>query len=140
MPVFTCCVCYRLLFRQQVKCCNINKFPNTELFLRCITVNNMHKPQTTCKEDCQLCPKWICFTCNQHVIKNCIPNQASVNQLHLDEQPDCLKILNHLRKHLVSPVIPFMKILSLPKGSQKGIHGPVVCILSNSSTTTKITV
>ncbi|XP_053406580.1 uncharacterized protein LOC128559306 [Mercenaria mercenaria] len=135
MPVFTCCVCNRLLFRQQVKCCNILKFPNKELILCCIYANNMHKPQTTCKEDCKQCPKWICFICNHHLMKNNIPNQSSLNHLNLDKQPNCLQTLNNLEKHLVSSVIPFMKIVSLPKGSQKGIHGPVVCVPSNISST-----
>jgi hypothetical protein len=68
-------------------------------------------------------------------LKKKIPSQASLNHLNFDEQPDCLKTLNNLEKHLVSPVIPFMKIVSLPKGSQKGIHGPVVCVPANISTT-----
>ncbi|WAR24826.1 hypothetical protein MAR_038495 [Mya arenaria] len=134
-PIYICCVCNRLLFRQQVKCCDIHKFPKAELTLRCIYANNMHKPQTECTKDCSDCPKWICFTCNNNLVKNKIPNQASLNHLNLDQQPDCLKKLNTLEKHLVSPVIPFMKIVSLPKGSQKGIHGPVVCVPSNISTT-----
>lgn len=39
--------------------------------------------------------------------------------------------LSELNKHLVSPVIPFMKIVNLPKHTQKGIHGPVVSVNSD---------
>ncbi|WAR14429.1 PIF1-like protein [Mya arenaria] len=131
-PIYICCVCNRLIFRQQVKCCDIHKFPKAELILRCIYANNMHKPQTECTKDCSDCPKWICFTCNNNLVKNKIPNQASLNHLNLDQQPDCLKKIEYFGKTLI---IPFMKIVSLPKGSLKGIHGPVVCVPSNISTT-----
>lgn len=32
-----------------------------------------------------------------------------------------------------------MKILGLPKGGQKGVHGPVVCVPSNSESDIHIT-
>ena len=41
-----------------------------------------------------------------------------------------------IEKHLVTPVIPFMKIIPLPKGQQKGLHGPVVCVPSDISSLT----
>ena len=37
---------------------------------------------------------------------------------------------NTIAKHLMTP---FMKIVPLPKGQQKGLHGPVVCVPSNIS-------
>ena len=134
MPIFTCCVCFRLLFRRQVKLCDVSKFPNREIILRCIIVNSMHQPEN-CAKDCRLCAKYVCLTCNRHLLNNNIPNQASLNHLHLAEQPECLKTLNALEKHLVSPIIPLMKIVTLPKGSHQGIHGPVVCVPNNIKTT-----
>lgn len=52
--------------------------------------------------------------------------------------PECLCGLNQLEKHLISPIIPYMKILPLPKGQQKGVHGPIVCVPSNMSKITEI--
>lgn len=42
-----------------------------------------------------------------------------------------LSELNKLERHLVSPVIPFMKIVNLPKYTQKGIHRPVISVRSD---------
>lgn len=50
---------------------------------------------------------------------------------------ECLCELNQLEKHLISPIIPFMKILQLPKGQQKGVHLPVVCVPSDMSKITE---
>ena len=42
-----------------------------------------------------------------------------------------------LERHLIAPVIPFMKMISLIKGAQKGIHGQVVCVKADVNTTAK---
>lgn len=47
------------------------------------------------------------------------------------EVPQSLKTLSSLEKQLVSKIIPFMKILSLPKGAQHGLKGQVVLVPSN---------
>lgn len=70
--------------------------------------------------------QWIC--CHDNFNKNNMPCQSQDNNLHMCDIPSELSNLNILETHLVTPVIPFMKIVALPKGSQKGIHGPVVCI------------
>ena len=59
-----------------------------------------------------------------------MPPQAVANKLAI-KHVDTLDPLNDLEAHLISPCIPFMKIVALPKSAQKGIHGPVVCVPSN---------
>ncbi|KAJ8027671.1 hypothetical protein HOLleu_29678 [Holothuria leucospilota] len=61
--------------------------------------------------------------------------QAQVNNMKPSDQPPELSQLNCLERHLIAPVIPFMKISSLPKGAQKGLCGPVVCVVSNVTAT-----
>ena len=56
----------------------------------------------------------------------------------VSKKPECLQQLNQLEKHLISPVIPFMKILLLPRGQQKGVHGPVICVPANLSAVANI--
>lgn len=75
--------------------------------------------------------QWICITCANSLTKKKIPLQASVNNLRVIEVPQSLKTLSSLEKQLVSKIIPFMKILSLPKGAQHGLKGQVVLVPSN---------
>ncbi|KAJ8040058.1 hypothetical protein HOLleu_14250 [Holothuria leucospilota] len=69
------------------------------------------------------------------MIKLKIQCQAQVNNMKPSDQPPELSQLNCLERHLIAPVIPFMKISSLPKGAQKGLCGPVVCVVSNVTAT-----
>ena len=80
--------------------------------------------------------KWICKTCHENIGKFKIPTlaTATVNKLSLHEQPPELSKLNMLERHLIAPAILFMKMLILIKGSQKGIHGQVVCVKSDLNT------
>lgn len=134
MPCYVCSVCNRQMFRKQVKLFKIQKYNDEEYIKKCINLNGLHEPLANCSNDCLQCAKWICFTCDRNLALNRFPNQSSANNLALPQQEECLQHLNNLEKHLVSPIIPFMKILPLPKGQQKGIHGPVVCVPSNLST------
>ncbi|XP_006822000.1 uncharacterized protein LOC102807333, partial [Saccoglossus kowalevskii] len=60
-----------------------------------------------------------------------MPAEAVANNLDLKAIPDELKCLNDLEEHLVALHIPFLKMLALPRGGQKGVHGPVVCVPSS---------
>lgn len=60
-----------------------------------------------------------------------MPPEAAANKMHLDPVPEELSCLNSLEQHLISLHIPFMKVMALPKGGQKNIHGPVVCVPSD---------
>ena len=57
------------------------------------------------------------------------------NNLQPLDLPNHLQDLNTLEQFLITPVLPFMKIISLPKGLQKGIHGPVVCVPADVNAT-----
>ena len=63
-------------------------------------------------------------------ISKLLNNLSSNNLEHMDVGTVWAE-LSELNKHLVSPVIPFMKIVNLPKHTQKGIHGPVVSVNSD---------
>ena len=131
MPNFICCICYRFCFRKQVTGLNIEKYDCKDLVRHCIVDRAKHATTDVCEKSCPLCREWICRTCNQHFQNGKMPNQAFMNNLGLPQLPECLQNLNQLEKHLISPMIPFMKIMTLPKGLQKGIHGPVVCVPSD---------
>lgn len=112
-PTYECCVCTRFLYRTSVKHVSDNLISQSSTVL--------------CMNKCQ----WICITCANSLTKKKIPLQASVNNLRVIEVPQSLKTLSSLEKQLVSKIIPFMKILSLPKGAQHGLKGQVVLVPSN---------
>ena len=59
-----------------------------------------------------------------------LPVQAKANGLQLDTVPPELNDLNTLELRLISLRIPFMKLLALPSGKQRCIHGPAVNVPS----------
>ena len=136
MPTFVCAICFQQLFKKQVKLFQVNRYDDSEYAIECLNANNLHEQHVDCPDDCSGCAKWICFACDRNFLQNKLPNQASANSLSLPKQPECLTKLNTIEKHLVTPVIPFMKIIPLPKGQQKGLHGPVVCVPSDISSLT----
>ncbi len=135
MPGLACTVCHRARFKEQVRVCHRNKYPQTELVRRCFTGKYIHK----CSPDCtdtsvyhdRKKKEWICFTCQRHLLKGNMPPQAAINNLWLDDIPNELKSLNALEMHLVLIVQPFMKIVPLPRGGQKGVRGQMVCVPAN---------
>lgn len=112
-PSYECCVCTQFLYSTSVK------YVSDILISQSSTVLCMNK--------CQ----WICITCAKYLTKKKIPLQASVNNLRVIEVPQSIKTLSSFEKQLVSKSIPFMKILSLPKGAQHGLKGQVVLVPSN---------
>jgi len=75
----------------------------------------------------------FCSTCRQGVSKGRIPSLCLSNGFDFPEIPECLKNLTCLEERLISPRIPFMRIISLGYERQCGIRGAVV-ICSNFST------
>ena len=55
-----------------------------------------------------------------------MPNQAKANNLLLEPIPQQLKDLNEMEIRLISLRIPFMKMVALPCGKHKAIHGQAV--------------
>ena len=68
----------------------------------------------------------ICKRCWNCLRKGVAPKLGVWNHLEAVPQPDSIKILNDLECQLVSPRRPFMKIVSLPRGGQKGVIGGVI--------------
>ncbi len=135
MPILACTVCHRARFKEQVKLCHRNKYPQSELVRKCFTGKYIHQCSGNCTDSSVHHEKkkkeWICFTCHRHLLKGNMPPQAVVNNLWLDDIPKELKTLNALEMHLVSIIQPFMKIIPLPRGGQKGVRGQMVCVPAN---------
>ncbi len=135
LPVLACTVCHRARFKEQVKLCHRNKYPQSTLVQKCFTGTYMHKCTPNCSDSTTYHNKkkkeWICHTCDRHLQKGNMPPQAAINNLWLDDIPEELKTLNPLEMHLVSIVQPFMKIVPLPRGGQKGVRGQMVCVPAN---------
>ncbi|XP_062600308.1 uncharacterized protein LOC134261943 [Saccostrea cucullata] len=128
IPTYPCTVCARTLYKSQVKICNRSKYVNGKFSsnaTRCLSGQYTYDSK-----------EWICITCDRHLCAGNMPPQALVNGLQLTIVPEELKHLNHLERQLVALRIPFMKLLSLPKGGQKGVKGQVVNVPSNISSIT----
>lgn len=131
-PDFACCCCHRLLFENQVQRCEKNRYANSitaaDVAELCIKNTFLHQCTVQCSESCSKSTLWICYTCHRKILSGDIPPEAATNNMHLDPVPKELSCLNSLEQHLISMHIPFMKVMALPKGGQKNIHGPVVCV------------
>ncbi|KAJ8351005.1 hypothetical protein AAFF_G00165530 [Aldrovandia affinis] len=79
--------------------------------------------------------EWICHTCDSHLIKGGMPSIAVANSLELAPIPPELEELNVLERQLIAKILPFDKIVALPKGRQRAVHGAVVCVPSEVETT-----
>ncbi|XP_062601396.1 uncharacterized protein LOC134263100 [Saccostrea cucullata] len=139
---FACCCCNRLLFVNQVLKCdrqiyqkNERAAPVAEL---CIQENCLHQCTESCPEDCSKSTLWICYTCHRKILSGTIPAEATVNNMYLEDIPRELRDLNSLEQHLIALHIPFMKVMALPQGGQRNIHGPVVCVPSDLKKATSL--
>ena len=122
LPKFTCCVCERFRFRSQVEKFKVSKYKKTNLH----TLEQCKIPHSDKADD------WICLPCHQSLKKDKVPVlSVHGNNLKPIEMPENLNELNTLEQFLITPVLPFMKIIALPKGSQQGMHGPVVCVAAD---------
>lgn len=74
---------------------------------------------------------YLCHTCYKYVGEGKIPKLSSNNGLKLPPVPECLKVLNDIEERLLSPYVPFMKILLLnhrASNPQIGAKGSVIYI------------
>ncbi|XP_077367827.1 uncharacterized protein LOC144011878 [Festucalex cinctus] len=132
-PTYICTVCHRALFPNQVKHCKRARYTkNVDVVFVCLTGQFVHvcccaAPCTVPQERMQ---EWICQTCDNHLFRGAMPPQAVANNLALVPIPEELSELNVLERQLIAKIIPFAKIVALPKGQQRAIHGSVVCVPS----------
>ena len=134
--IYICVICKRVHFKHQGRSFQKDKY-NERILLKCLapglTIDHLPVPND---ENDNIA--WICNTChlNIHSEKR-VPTLAISNKLNLYDQPPQLSQLNMLERHLVAPAIPFMKMIPLIKGAQKGIHGQVVCVKADVDNTAK---
>ena len=136
-PKYICCCCNRLFFKRQVDKCHPDKYTiNRQVIEQSITTDLRHLCTDACDADCSDAkgPKahlWVCRTCHGYLKKGAMPNLSVGNGLALEPQPDELAGLNSLEQQLIALRLPFMKLVSLPSGRQKGVQGPVVMVPAN---------
>ncbi|CAG2226514.1 unnamed protein product [Mytilus edulis] len=116
---------------------------DNSIYDSCTTEKYKHKCTDDCNTHCAFegtcrTSLWICYTCHRKMIKGKTPAESFSNGLMLEDVPLELKQLNAIEQQLIALNIPFMKIMALPKGGQKGVHGPVVCVPSDLTKVTTI--
>ena len=136
-PVCACACCQRLLFDDQVQTYNEDAYKRKSAVIgerakSAISKRVLHTCTEECPEVCSRSKAWICKTCHNKLLRGDIPPESTINSLELEEIPKELAVLNNLEQHLAALHIPFMKVVSLPKGGQNAVHGPVVCVPSNT--------
>ncbi|XP_062618494.1 uncharacterized protein LOC134280069 [Saccostrea cucullata] len=139
---YSCCCCDRLFFQNQVQKCERKTYAKNEEAANiadlCIQEKFCHQCSESCTENCAKSKLWICFTCHRKIMRGSLPAEAAYNKMALEDIPEELKELNSLEKHLIAMHIPFMKVMALPHGGQKNIHGPVVCVPSDLKKVTSL--
>ena len=120
---FVCCSCNRLMYESGVLLFHENGYE--EALIR--KINKFRMASVDNKE-------WICRNCHLNLKKKKMPPQAKCNGLSLCKIPEELKHLNPLEVRLISRRIPFMKLVSLPRGKQLGIQGPAVNVPTDLDT------
>jgi hypothetical protein len=125
-PIYICTCCDQLWYRHSVRLAQSLTSIKEDLIQKCITgiISAQGK-------------EWLCLTCYSAMVKNKLPSLAKANKMAFPLKPPELD-LTSLEERLVAPRIPFMQLHQLPKGGQLSIHGNVVNVPTNVSTTVKI--
>ena len=124
-PECVCVCCNRMMYRQNVVSFNKLKYIKVtkELFEQMFPSQNSYVSSDG--------KQWVCKTCDGSLSKGNMPVQAKANGLQLCSIPPELSNLNALELRLISLRVPFMKMVALPSGKQRYIHGPAVNVPSN---------
>ena len=119
-PIYVCSCCHRLMYRKSViQMKDTAKYKTDTDIINMVFAPQFRYVSVDNKE-------WICKTCDGTLKSGRMPFQAKSNGFQLVDIPKELKDLNPLETYLVCLMIPFMKMVALPRGKQKGIHGPAV--------------
>lgn len=137
-PTYVCTVCHKASFPNQVQPCKRSNYvKNPDVVAACLTGKYVHvcddddcRNEQQCKAPNERRREWICHTCHTHLKAGAMPTLAVANNLELADIPPELCDLNILERHLIAKCITFAKIIPLPKGRQRAIHGNVVCVPS----------
>ena len=123
---FVCTSCHRLMYRNCVVPCNRGKYSHCDQELLDSVLSSPY-----ISNDGSV---WMCNTCDRSLKRGVMPAQCVANNLQLSEIPPELAKLNPLEIRLISLRIPFMKMVALPVGKQRSIHGPAVNVPSKLDT------
>lgn len=127
-PTFICTCCNRLLNSTSVVKFVYEKYKEQENLIEKCRTNELSADNQ----------EFICITCNKSILKGMLTVLAIANGLDLDEVPQTLRDLNQLETTFISRRIQFMKLLALPRGRQKAVHGCVVNIPIDPSQITSV--
>ena len=119
-PDFVCVCCHRMMYRKSVVPCNLAKYSKCSKDL----LQNVFSADV-----CYISNdgnEWVCMTCDRALKRGVMPLQAKANGLKLCKVPPELSDLNALELRLICRRVPFMKMVVLPSGKQRSIHGPAV--------------
>ena len=127
-PDYVCTCCHRLMYNKSVVSCNLAKYSKcSNNLLECVFSADLRYVSDTGNE-------WVCKTCDRTLKRGVMPLQAKANGLQLSEIPPELSDLNALELRLICLRLPFMKMVALPSGKQRSIHGPAVNVPSKVDT------
>ena len=82
--------------------------------------------------------QWVCRTCDTQLKRGRLPVQAKANGLQLVDIPPELSDLKPLELRLICLREPFMKMVALPNGKQRCIHGPAINVPSKLDSICKL--
>ncbi len=122
-PDYVCKSCHRLMYKKSVISLNVHKYVKASPEL----LSDVFSPEFIYSNDGK---EWICNTCHTALTRGKMPTQAIANGLKLPTIPPELSCLNLLEVRLISLRLPFMKMVALPSGKQRCIHGPAVNVPS----------
>ena len=124
-PDYVCTCCHRMMYRKSVIPCNKANYTNDviqKVFSADLSYISFDGKQ------------WVCRTCDRTLKRGNMPLQAKANGLQLCQVPPELSSLNALELRLICLRVPFMKMVALPTGKQRSIHGPAVNVPSKLDT------
>ena len=127
-PEFVCTCCHRMMYKLSVVPYNRGKYTkaSSELLEQVLSAKHNYISSDG--------KQWVCTTCDSALKRGNMPLQAKANGLQLCPIPSQLSGLNLLELRLISLRVPFMKMVALPCGKQRCIHGPAVNVPSKVDT------
>ena len=127
-PDYVCTCCHRMMYRKSVIPCNKAKYTKVSAdVIQKVFSSNLSCISFDGKQ-------WVCHTCDRTLKRGTMPLQAKANGLQLCPVPPELSGLNALELRLICLRVPFMKMVALPTGKQRSIHGPAVNVPSKVDT------
>ena len=122
-PDYVCNCCNRLMYQKTVTEFSTVKYPKVQAkIMEAITIPSSSYHSTNERI-------WVC---DSTLKRGLMPGQSKVNNLQVQNIPNELQDLNQLETRLICLRIPFMKMVALPTGKQRCIHGPCLLISANS--------